>query len=126
MAMVFQMQLDEGVRLDRDRVAALYARFGSRRAERIISDAVDELTIRLVDMQRFADSRKPASLRRSAEHLVETARNVGMTTLVQVTADVLASIAAGDGRALEATLARLVRVGNRSLSGVWDLRDVRV
>ena len=47
-----------------------------------------------------------------------------MTTLARVARDVLRPAPSHDAAALGATLARLVRIGERSLMAVWDLQDL--
>ena len=49
-----------------------------------------------------------------------------MNTLARVAGDVTRSIDAGDLVATSATLTRLVRIGARSLTAVWDLQDLSV
>lgn len=46
-----------------------------------------------------------------------------MLTFARVAGDVLRATDAGDASAQAATLARLVRIGDRSLNAFWDLRD---
>jgi hypothetical protein len=52
------------------------------------------------------------------------ADKIGMVTLARVAQDVGLCAGRSDAAALAATLARLTRIGDRSLSAVWDLQDV--
>ena len=105
---------DEGVRLDGARLAALYAELGEAGAEAVICRAMEDLASVLADLQRLADC---------AGLLARVAGDIGMATLVRVAGDVADCAARGDLTALTAVLARLVRIGDRSLTAVWDLQD---
>ncbi|UWQ95752.1 hypothetical protein K3728_00460 [Rhodobacteraceae bacterium M385] len=58
------------------------------------------------------------------EHLCKDAELIGMATLARVAQDVLETFIAGNEVALAATMARLDRVGERSIHAVWDLEDL--
>ncbi|MCB2127952.1 MAG: hypothetical protein KDE03_02455 [Rhodobacteraceae bacterium] len=120
------LQHDEGVRLDPDRLAALYAELGETGAEAVIAKAMEELSSRLGEVQRLSDHGKPAELARSARLLCKVADQIGMTSFARVADDVRATADAGDHAGQAATLARLVRIGDRSLNAVWDLRDMTI
>lgn len=62
----------------------------------------------------------------AARGIQPIATEIGMPLLGQVTRDVCACIESGDAIALGATLARLLRVGERSLYAVWDLQDLSI
>jgi len=117
---------DEAVRLDPDRLVALYSELGEAGAEQVVCKAMEELVSRLTEIQRFADEGKAAALVRSARLLIKVAEQIGMQTFARVAEDVVRSVNAGDTAALAATLARLVRIGDRSLNAVWDLRDMTI
>src|SRR5690606_39488732 len=84
---------------------------------------MEELAARLTEIRRFADEGNPAAMRRSTRLLIRVAEQVGMLTFARVAGDVLRATDAGDPAAQAATLARLLRIGDRSLNAVWDLRD---
>ena len=117
---------NEGVRLDPDRLVALYSDLGEAGVEQVVCRAMEELAGRLTEIQRFADDGDIAAMTRSARLLVKVAEQIGMLTFARVAGDVLRATAAGDRAAQSATLARLVRIGDRSLNAVWDLRDMTI
>jgi hypothetical protein len=117
---------DEVVRLDPDPLAALYSELGENGAERIVCRAIEELASRLTEMSRHADQSSHAALIRSGRTLSKVAEQIGMATLARVAQDVIDATEAGDHAGQAATLARLVRIGDRSLTAVWDLRDMTV
>lgn len=126
MAKLAVLHHEEGVRLDPDCLVALYAELGEAGAEQVVIRAMEELNRRLMEIQRFVDAGDQAALVRSARLLIKVAEQIGMTSLARVAADVLRVVMRGDPAAEAATLARLMRIGDRSLTAVWDLRDMTV
>lgn len=116
----------ETVRLDQDRVETLYRQLGESGAENVICRAIEELAVRLAHCERLWRMGNHGELRKSARSLVAIADQIGMTTLARVAGDVTHAIDAQDSAALGATLCRLVRIGERSLTAVWDLQDLSV
>ena len=49
-----------------------------------------------------------------------------MLVLARVAEDVIETIDARDLPAVSATLARLLRIGERSLTAIWDLQDITI
>ena len=126
MAAFSVLRHEEGVRLDPTCLVELYARLGEERAERVVGGALEELSARLSDVGRLARWGDDSRLIRCAERMSMLARDVGMTTLSRVAADVADVALVGDRVAQAATIARLGRIGDRSFAAIWDLRDVSV
>ena len=120
------MRHDEGVRLDPDRLGALYAELGHVAAEHVVCRAMEELAVRLTDLQRFHAKGEFEALGRSGRMLAKVAEQIGMTSLARVATSVCDCAGRRDHAALGATMARLVRIGDRSLTAVWDLQDLSV
>lgn len=59
-------------------------------------------------------------MRDNADGLIEVADQIGMHTLARVAKDVSFCVGKGDVVALGGTLARLLRVGDQSLSSIWN------
>lgn len=116
----------ESVRLDQDRLHALYLQMGEAGAEDVVCRAIEELAVRLAHCERLWREQDLADLRKSARSLIAISDQVGMTTLARVARDVTLSIDSGDRIAVGATLFRLMRIGDRSLTAVWDLQDVSI
>jgi hypothetical protein len=117
---------NETVRLDQDRLNALYGQMGEAGAEDVICRAMEELAIRLTCAERMYRSGQSGDLRKSVRSMAAIADQVGMHLLARVARDVACVIDLGDDHALAATLARLLRIGDRSLTAVWDIRDLSV
>lgn len=118
------LRQDEVVRLDPERVMALYGELGERAAEEVIERAMQEMALRLGAMERDWRRRDLAGLGRNARSIARLAHQVGMATMARVAADVAGAAAAMDVTACSATFARLRRIGDRSLAALWDLRDM--
>lgn len=117
---------EEGVRLNPVPLVALYSELGQSGAERVIARAMEELATRLSEMLKHADEGRSDLLIRAARLLSKVADQVGMATLARVAGDVVATAETDDFTAQAATLARLARIGERSLTAIWDLRDMTV
>lgn len=126
MAVLAVLRHEEGVRLNPDPLVALYSELGESGAERVICRTMEELASRLSEMMRHADEGQIAPLIRSARLLAKVADQIGMATLARVASDVMRTTEAGDLTSQAATLARLIRIGDRSLTAVWDLRDMTI
>lgn len=114
----------ETVRLDRDRIRTLYKQMGQANADDIVCRAIEELAVRLSNCERHWRKNRYSDLRKSARSLVAIADQVGMTALAGVAADVTNAVDVDDHAAVAATLFRLIRTGERSLTAVWDLQDL--
>jgi len=114
----------EGVRLNPDRVVALYAELGEARAEAVMCRSIEELAVQIAAAQQAAQAGQAGALVEAAARLARLAEQIGMASLARVAGDVAQTARRGDSAALAATLARLVRIGDRSLTAVWDLQDM--
>lgn len=126
MANLAVLHHEEGVRLNPDCLVALYEELGEHGAEQVVARAMRELNARLMELQRHAGEGDLAALTRDARMLAKVAEQIGMTTFARVARDVIGATEAGNAVARAAILARLLRIGDRSLNAVWDLRDMTV
>jgi len=126
MADLAVLRHEEGVRIDSDRLMALYDDLGAAGAEGVVSRAMEELTRRMSEMQDQFRSQELVTFSRNARSLGRVAGQVGMTSLARVAQDVADCVARGEAVALAATWARLARIGDRSLVAVWDMQDMSV
>nr|WP_174822964.1 hypothetical protein [Ruegeria arenilitoris] len=112
--------------MDPDRLNGLYRQLGDRNAVDVLCRTVEELAVRLSNCERLWRQRDWAGLRKCAKSLVAISEQVGMTALARVAGDVARTVDAGDAVATGATLSRLIRVGERSLTAVWDQQDLSI
>lgn len=119
------MRIEEPVRLDAERLVALYAELGQVGAERVIALAMEDIALHLVAVKQAAQDRRREAFDRGLEEIILLAGQVGMAALVRVARDLKICAARRDRISQEAVLARLLRIGNRSLTAVWDIADMR-
>lgn len=117
---------EETVRLNPDKLGDLYRQLGEAGAEDVVCRAIEELAVRLSHCERLRRQDDLSGLSKSARSLIAIADQIGMTLLARVAGDVSAMAALGDTVALAATLTRLLRTGEKSLTAVWDQRDLSV
>lgn len=116
----------ETVRLDPDKLTALYEQLGETGAEDVVCRAIEEMAVRLTHCERLWRQNEMANLRKSARSLIAIADQIGMTALASIANDVTKAIDSDDGPAVAAILFRLMRVGERSLTAVWDQQDMTI
>lgn len=117
---------EEKVRLDSDRLVELYAQLGEVGAQDVVCRAMEELAVRLARIDEAHRAYRLSVLRKGAKSLIGIAEQVGMQRLADVARDVCHCADEMDPVALGATMARLMRIGDRSLTAVWDLQDLSV
>lgn len=123
---IVTLEQKESVRLDADRLGALVCQLGDRSAEDVVCRAIEELAVRLSNCDRMWRRQDWTELRKSARSLVAIAEQIGMSALARVANDVTDAVDSGDHVAASATLFRLIRVGERSLTAVWDQQDLSI
>lgn len=126
MDQVLKIRLNETVHVDQDRLGALYVELGEAAAEDIMCRAMEELALRLSHCSRLHSAQSWEELRKCARSLIAIAEQIGMLVLARVAKDVLETLDARDMPAVAATLARLLRIGEQSLTAIWDLQDITI
>ncbi len=116
----------ENVRLDPGKLSELYTELGETGAEDVVCRAIEELAVRLTHCERLWRQNDIANLRKSARSLIAISDQVGMTAMSGIARDVTQAIDAEDPAAVSATLFRLIRVGERSLTAIWDQHDLTI
>ncbi|WP_246026598.1 hypothetical protein [Paracoccus luteus] len=114
------LTLDEAVRLDAGRMGDIVDELGETAAQNVIGVALEQLAHALAEARRAAMAGEMARLVAQADLLSRLAWQMGLVSLAGVAVDVGACADRRDATALGATLARLMRVGNRSLTQIWD------
>ena len=126
MDQVLKIRLNETVRVDQDQLGALYAQLGEAAAEDVVCRAMEELALRLSHCSRLHSAGHWDDLRKCARSLIAISEQIGMLVLARVAEDVLETLDARDGPAIAATLARLLRIGEQSLTAIWDIQDITI
>jgi len=99
---------------------------GLPRAEFIASTAMEEIAERLSAAEAAWDAGEFARLGKTSRMLVGLAEELGMETLASVAGHISVETQSADATALAALVARLTRVGEASLSALWDLGHLRL
>ena len=126
MADILSVMHNETVRLDPGKLNELYAQLGEAGAEDVVCRAIEELAVRLSHCERLWRQSDLPNLRKSARSLVAIAEQIGMSAMAKIAGDVTDAIDIDDQPAIAATLFRLLRVGERSLTAVWEQQDLSV
>ena len=114
----------ENVRLDPDKLGELYAQLGEAGAEDVVCRAMEELALRMSHCDRLYQASNWLELRKNCRSLIAIAEQVGLQKLANVAGDVICAIDQNSHVAIGATLTRLIRIGERSLTAIWDTQDV--
>lgn len=123
---VLNLRLIETVHVDQDRLGALYGELGETAAEDIVCRAMEELALRLSHCSRLHSASEWGELRKCARSLIAISEQIGMLILARVAQDVINTLDAHDAPGVSATLARLLRIGEQSLTAIWDLQDITI
>jgi len=123
---ITQLPLGEPARFNPGQLEKLCDRLGELRAEAEVAQALERLSTLLDELNRLASTGPHSALEEVLAALVRDARLIGMATLARVGRNVLDCLELGDPVALAATMARLERVGDRSIHAIWDLEDLSV
>ncbi|MDJ0821140.1 MAG: hypothetical protein QNJ09_04910 [Paracoccaceae bacterium] len=116
----------ERPRMDAAQLETLCNELGAHQAEDVVCRAMEELALRLCQVQELAINGPREDLYKGLKALGAIADQIGLCGVRQVSQDVMGCIADGDPVAEAATLARLARIGERSLTALWDLQDLSV
>ena len=114
------LAMQEPVQVDVRRLGEIVNELGESAAQTIICAAMEQLAAALAGAREAAMAGDMARLAERAELLSRLAWQVGLTSLAGVAIDVVACAERRDATGLAATLARLMRIGNRSLTEIWD------
>lgn len=112
------------MRLDPARLDELFVQLGQHAAEDVVCRALEEMAARLSHIERCYRTGNTAEMRKNARSLGAIADQLGMPAMARVARDVTNCADTADPVALAATLSRLLRLGERSLTEIWDVQTV--
>ncbi|HDY94956.1 MAG: hypothetical protein KBT62_09645 [Sulfitobacter litoralis] len=113
----------EQVRVDQERLGILYDQLGETGAEDVVCRAMEELALRMSHCNRLYQASNWPELRKNCRSLIAIAEQVGLEKLAHVAGNVICAIDQTSPVAIGATLTRLIRIGDRSLTAIWDTHD---
>lgn len=117
---IAQLRVDDVVNIDQQRVTEIVNELGRHAAENLIQAALEQLALALQQVLSAAAQDDLAQVLYHVDRLSRLAWQVGLVTLAGVAVDVGRCVESRDSRGLRATLARLERIGARSLTEIWD------
>ena len=120
MSKIAVLTVDEPVRIDLRRLEQIIGELGEATAVQIIGTALEQLALALTRTVAAVERIDHVGAVTHAEQLARLAWQVGLVTLAAVAVDIADCARRGDVVALEATLARMVRVADRSLTDIWE------
>ncbi len=123
MVKIARLTVEEAVRIDLQRLEQIISELGKPTATQVIGAALEQLALALTRTLEAAEQDDPASVVSHADQLSRLAWQVGLVTLAGVAIDVGGCAERGDRIGLGATASRLRRIGNRSLTQIWDTPD---
>lgn len=120
MTKIATLPVHDAIRIDVQRLEQIVRELGEDRAAQVIGAALEELALALRRTILAAGQDDLAAVAGCADRLSRLAWQVGLVTLAGVAIDVGACAEGRDRIALASTAARLERIGNRSLTRLWD------
>jgi hypothetical protein len=123
---VRKLLINEAVALDPHKLTELCVMHGEAGAEAIVGRTIEALSIGLAKVERAYVEQDLKSLADHASTLLPLAEEIGMTTFSNVTDDVITCARAAEIMPLAATLSRLIRIADKSLTAVWDMENITV
>ncbi|TRW98852.1 hypothetical protein FNJ84_04700 [Paracoccus sp. M683] len=120
MAQVTALAVDEAIHVDARRVGDIVNELGEHAAQNVIGLSLEQMAVLLTDIETALETQRLADAITLAERLSRLAWQVGLSSLAGVAVDLASCIERRDMNSLMAVRARLARVGNRSLTEIWE------
>lgn len=120
MVKIARLSVEERVTIDRRRLEGIVAELGESTAAEVIGAALEQMALALNRTLAAVGQHDLAGVARDADLLSRLAWQMGLVTLAGVAIDVGRCAEHRDLAALVATSARLMRIGNQSLTCIWD------
>ena len=118
------LKMRDPIYVNHDRVHQLNRQLGEGTARSILARAIEEAAVRLEHIGRIDAGNARDEMIRCTRSLVGISDQIGLDTLTMVAEDVLSCLDIGDDVATAATIARLLRTGERSLREICDLQGL--
>ena len=124
MSNIRKLVIDEVITLDPHKLTELCVTHGEAGAEAIVGRAIETLSIGLTQVERAYAEQDLKGLAQHASELLPVADEIGMTTFSNVADEVITCARAAEVMPLAATLSRLIRIADKSLTAVWDMENM--
>lgn len=123
MVKIASLAPEERVTIDHRRLEGIVHELGETTAAQVIGAALEQLALALGRTVSAAECGDLAAIARDADRLSRLAWQMGLVTLAGVAIDVGRCAEYRDMGGLGATIARLTRIGNQSLTRIWDVPE---
>lgn len=120
MTFVCEFRPSERIIIDADRLEELFRDLGDRSAEAKVMETVVIISDLLVEVEAGVRAGDLSAIAPRAKKVSRLSAEIGMTSLARVARDLAIATSRGDAIAYRAVWERLVRIGDRSLSLVWE------
>ncbi|MEM9350825.1 MAG: hypothetical protein AAGA47_11220 [Pseudomonadota bacterium] len=114
---------DEVVRVDETAISALRAQMGEAGAEGVMNRALEEIANRLTLIERCHFEGEREALWKAAKGLIGISEQIGLISVAGASRGVADCALGRDRVALNATMGRLIRLGDRALTAVWSASE---
>ncbi len=123
---VARIEFSESVRVDGACLEHIFETLGVRAGEAAICAAMEDVAGLIQSALQFWKRCNLDELELAARQVGGIADRLGLVTLAGVSRDVAALCRGADGAALAAAVARMTRLGERSLIAIWEAQDISV
>ena len=107
--------------IDTARLEELFRRLGDHGAETHVIEAVEAISDLLAEVDGFVRRDALSEIAPRAQQVSRLSADIGLTSLARVARDMSIAANRKDVVAFRAVWERLIRIGDRSLSQVWEL-----
>ena len=114
---------NEVVRFDPVRIGVLERELGPEATEELLFESTERLVDRLVDLRQAVDRGSQIDIANLAHAIEGISCKVGLVTVSRIAQDVMDCADVGDLPAFHATTARLIRIGERCVTGAFEFSD---
>lgn len=123
---VSRIEFAESVVMDGAYLETILEELGVQRGEAVICAAMEDMASLIKFVSQSWDKCNLDEAHLAARQVAGIADRLGLITLAGVARDVASLCPDGNNAALAASVARLVRLGERSLIAIWEAQDVSV
>ena len=109
---------------DPEPIKGVYARLPAHEADDMICRFLEDIALRLDQLQKGLAARDVAAMARPVRRVALAAHQMGLLEVAESAGHVRKCLTLNDGIALEATMARLERAFDLAVNEVWNLRDL--
>ncbi|WP_323035564.1 hypothetical protein [Pararhodobacter sp.] len=126
MTLVHEFRPSERIIIDAARLEEVFRRLGDKGAEAFVMEAVEAISDLLAEVDGFVRTDVLTEIAPRAQLVSRISAEIGLTSLARVSRDMGIAASRDDVVAYRAVWERLVRIGDRSLSQVWELPGLSI